>query len=111
LAMPRRAFLLPAGLFARFLGTCFFSGFILVAIGPSSRSRLPRRGKYSVYVILSRAFRPCPRAPPSPWFRFFRPSQFAACRRETRAAPSVPLNAGRFLWPWFIDWLRRPFGR
>ena len=30
---------------------------------------------------------------------------------KTRAAPAVPFNAGRFLWSWFIDWLRRPFGR
>jgi len=30
---------------------------------------------------------------------------------ETRAAPRTPFNAGRFLWSWFIDWLRRPFGR
>jgi carbon-monoxide dehydrogenase small subunit len=30
---------------------------------------------------------------------------------QTRAAPAVPFNAGRFLWSWFIDWLRRPFGR
>jgi len=30
---------------------------------------------------------------------------------QTRAAPRTPFNAGRFLWSWFIDWLRRPFGR
>jgi carbon-monoxide dehydrogenase small subunit len=30
---------------------------------------------------------------------------------KTRAAPAVPFNAGRFLWSWFIDWLRRPFRR
>jgi len=30
---------------------------------------------------------------------------------ETRAAPRTPFNAGRFLWSWFIDWLRRPFRR
>jgi len=30
---------------------------------------------------------------------------------QTRAAPGVPFNAGRFVWSWFIDWLRRPFGR
>jgi carbon-monoxide dehydrogenase small subunit len=30
---------------------------------------------------------------------------------QTRAAPRTPFNAGRFLWSWFIDWLRRPFRR
>jgi aerobic carbon-monoxide dehydrogenase small subunit len=30
---------------------------------------------------------------------------------QTRAASRTPFNAGRFLWSWFIDWLRRPFGR
>jgi len=30
---------------------------------------------------------------------------------QTRAAPRTPFNAGRFLWSWFIDWLRRPFKR
>jgi aerobic carbon-monoxide dehydrogenase small subunit len=30
---------------------------------------------------------------------------------QTRAAPGVPFNAGRFLWSWLIDWLRRPFQR
>jgi len=30
---------------------------------------------------------------------------------QTRAAPRTPFNAGRFLWSWFIGWLRRPFKR
>jgi len=30
---------------------------------------------------------------------------------QTRAAPRTAFNAGRFLWSWFIDWLRRPFQR
>jgi carbon-monoxide dehydrogenase small subunit len=30
---------------------------------------------------------------------------------QTRGAPRTPFNAGRFLWSWFIDWLRRPFKR
>src|SRR5262249_33135174 len=112
LAMPRRAFLLPAGLFARFFGTCFFAGFIFFAIGPSSSVPPSRAAANTQYtVILSRPFGAFPRAPPAPCFRFCRQSQCAACRRETRAAPGVPLNAGRFLWSWFIDWLRRPFGR
>src|SRR5262249_30852129 len=47
LALPRRAFLLPAS-----LCTCFLAGFIPVTIGPSSSSHQPRfshGGKYSVY--------------------------------------------------------------
>jgi hypothetical protein len=30
---------------------------------------------------------------------------------QVRAAPRTPFNAGRFLWSWFIDELRRRFGR
>jgi len=30
---------------------------------------------------------------------------------QMRAAPRTPFNAGRFLWSWFIDGLRRRFGR
>ena len=30
---------------------------------------------------------------------------------QTRAAPRTPFNAGRFLWSWFVDRLRRPFKR
>jgi aerobic carbon-monoxide dehydrogenase small subunit len=28
-----------------------------------------------------------------------------------QTAPSAPFNAGRFLWSFFVDWLRRPFRR
>jgi carbon-monoxide dehydrogenase small subunit len=30
---------------------------------------------------------------------------------KIRATPGVPFNAGRFLWSWFVDRLRRLFGR
>jgi aerobic carbon-monoxide dehydrogenase small subunit len=28
-----------------------------------------------------------------------------------QTAPSAPFNAGRFLWSFLLDWLRRPFRR
>ncbi len=28
-----------------------------------------------------------------------------------QTAPGGPFNAGRFIWSWLVDWLRRPFGR
>src|SRR6516165_7982055 len=60
LALPRRAFLLPASLCTRFLGTCFLAGFILVAIGaallvaPSPASCAAANTQYT--VILARAW-------------------------------------------------------
>jgi hypothetical protein len=30
---------------------------------------------------------------------------------KIRARPGVPFNAGQFLWSWFVDRLRRLFGR
>jgi len=73
LALPRRAFLLPAS-----LCTCFLAGFILVAI-------------WAVLLVA--------------------PDPASCAAANTQYTPGVPFNAGRFLWSWFIDWLRRPFGR
>jgi len=28
-----------------------------------------------------------------------------------QTAPGAPFNAGRFIWSWLVDWLRRPFRR
>jgi carbon-monoxide dehydrogenase small subunit len=30
---------------------------------------------------------------------------------RVRTTPGVPFNAGQFLWSWFVDRLRRLFGR
>src|SRR6516162_11301379 len=150
LALPRRAFLLPASLCTRFLGTCFLAGFILVAIGaallvaPSPASCAAANTQYT--VILARAW-DCVRLlsalradatakkcksdggagssryisagePKCKGVRFscerarawLRPR--LRDRRSLRAAPrSVGGNAGRFLRSWFIDRLRRSFGR
>src|SRR5215813_13317347 len=81
LALPRRAFRLPASLCACFLGTRFLAGFILVVIEPSFSVPASRAAANTQYtIILARAFWPCPGAWPSLGFRFCRQSQCEACR-------------------------------